>query len=89
MLIRVNANCRFDGASLLQPPYEPPEFHGPEPVVQFEGSKLYTGSCHCGAVTLALKSKALREHTSEQLLECNCSSCIRVSCPTFLGVAHG
>ncbi|KAJ3561558.1 hypothetical protein NPX13_g8899 [Xylaria arbuscula] len=68
---------KFDGASLLQPPYEPPRYLGPEPVVEFEESKLYTGSCHCGVVTLALKCKALSKHTSEQILECNCSHCIR------------
>ncbi|KAI1364087.1 glutathione-dependent formaldehyde-activating enzyme [Xylaria arbuscula] len=68
---------KFDGASLLQPSYEPPRYLGPEPVVEFEESKLYTGSCHCGVVTLALKCKALSKHTSEQILECNCSHCIR------------
>lgn len=83
----MHATCRFDGASLLQPPYEPPEYPGPEPVVQFDGSKLYTGSCHCGAVTLALKCKALWKHTSEKIVECDCSSCVRVSCPTFLDVS--
>ncbi|KAI0509722.1 glutathione-dependent formaldehyde-activating enzyme [Xylaria bambusicola] len=68
---------KFDGASLLQPPYEPPVYSGPEPVVMFDGSKLYTGSCHCGAVTLALKNKAPLNHSSEKIIECNCSSCVR------------
>jgi hypothetical protein len=40
-----------------------------------EGSKLYTGGCHCGAVTIALNDKPLPE---SKLEEDNCSICARV-----------
>jgi hypothetical protein len=39
-----------------------------------QGQKIYTGSCHCGAVTLALRNKALPQ---EQLIDCDCSICGR------------
>ncbi|KAI3336760.1 glutathione-dependent formaldehyde-activating enzyme [Xylariaceae sp. AK1471] len=65
----------FDGAS-LRPAYEAPKFTGPEPTAEVEGGKLYTGSCHCGAVTLAFKSKPL-DKDFPGLTECNCSSCGR------------
>ncbi|RYP78600.1 hypothetical protein DL769_003161 [Monosporascus sp. CRB-8-3] len=47
-----------DGAS-LPPAYEPPAYTGPEPKAEVEGGKLYTGSCHCGAVRVAVKTKPL------------------------------
>jgi hypothetical protein len=67
--------------------YTPPVFPGlaelaAEPLA--EGEKIYPGSCHCGAVTFALKSPWLLESTgpldteNNQVLECDCSSCIRV-----------
>ncbi|KAI1278157.1 glutathione-dependent formaldehyde-activating enzyme [Xylaria sp. FL0933] len=68
---------KFDGASLFQPAYEPPKFTGEEPAAKIEGGKLYTGSCHCGAVTLALKSKPLDKNPTGDILECNCSSCAK------------
>ncbi|KAJ2989610.1 hypothetical protein NUW58_g3383 [Xylaria curta] len=75
---------KFDGASSLKPAYEPPKFTGPEPVGEAEGDKLYTGSCHCGAITLAFKSKPVEDftaepdkHFTEQLVECNCSNCAK------------
>ncbi|KAJ7829416.1 Mss4-like protein [Mycena olivaceomarginata] len=68
--------------------YTPPVFPGlaalaakPLP----EGEKIYTGSCHCGAVTFALKSPWLLEKTgppdmeNNQVMECDCSTCIRHS----------
>ncbi|KAI1178451.1 glutathione-dependent formaldehyde-activating enzyme [Nemania sp. FL0916] len=66
----------FDGAS-LPPTYQPPKFSGPEPTAQIEGGKLYTGSCHCGAITLALKSKPIDKNSTENFTECNCSSCAK------------
>lgn len=67
----------FDGKS-FPAPYESPKFTGPEPVGEVEGGKLYTGSCHCGAATIALKSKPI-DKDLKGLVECNCSSCGRVS----------
>ncbi|KAJ7639777.1 Mss4-like protein [Mycena polygramma] len=66
--------------------YTPPVFPGlaklaEEPLV--EGEKIYPGSCHCGAVTFALKSPWLLENSgpadmeNNQTAECDCSSCIR------------
>ncbi|KAI3331521.1 glutathione-dependent formaldehyde-activating enzyme [Xylariaceae sp. AK1471] len=65
----------FDG-NATPSPYEAPKFTGPEPTGEVEGGKLYTGSCHCGAVTVALKSKPLNKDF-QGLTECNCSSCSR------------
>lgn len=69
---------RLDGKALL-PAYEPPPYTGPEPPAEVGNGKLYTGSCHCGAVTLAVKSKPLDETYDETACECNCSICGRVS----------
>ncbi|KAK4122268.1 hypothetical protein N657DRAFT_646951 [Parathielavia appendiculata] len=54
----------------------PPEHKGPLPDA-IDGHKLYTGSCHCGAVTLAFMSKPLDETFDERTVECNCSICVR------------
>jgi len=67
----------FDG-SVLPPQYEVPKFTGSEPTPDIEGAdKLYTGSCHCGAVTLAFKSKPIDETFDGPIIECNCSICTR------------
>lgn len=68
---------RFDGAALGDK-YAPPEYKGALPAA-FDGSKLYTGGCHCGAVGVALASKPLDETFDERTVECNCSICERVS----------
>ncbi|KAI1175362.1 glutathione-dependent formaldehyde-activating enzyme [Nemania sp. FL0916] len=65
----------FNGEA-LPPAYDPPKYTGPEPTADVEGGQLYTGSCHCGAVTTALKSKSIDKDT-QGLVECNCSSCAR------------
>lgn len=43
------------------------------------------GSCHCGAVTLAIKIKPLETWDAsideERMVDCNCSICVRVSRP--------
>jgi hypothetical protein len=62
----------YDGAAVGDK-YEPPAYTGPEPTVEIEGAKLYTGSCHCGAVTVALKSKPIEE--LPMIRECTCSIC--------------
>ena len=61
------------------PVYSAPAFEGDTPAERVEDGKLYTGSCHCGAVRLALHSKPLDESFPERIAECDCSVCIRVS----------
>jgi len=69
----------YDGAKLGEP-YQAPEFTGPAPVLDdVEDAKTYTGSCHCGAVKVALKSTPLDETYTDRVLDCNCSVCNRVS----------
>lgn len=74
---------RFDGVS-LELPYFHPKFTGSEPTPEIEGFKLYTGACHCGAVTLAVKARPFpikgqpAPEVSEYIQECKCSICIRV-----------
>ncbi|KAL2267746.1 hypothetical protein VTJ83DRAFT_5023 [Remersonia thermophila] len=41
------------------------------------GHKLHTGSCHCGAVTVALASKPLDATYADRTVDCNCSVCVR------------
>ncbi|KAI0014357.1 glutathione-dependent formaldehyde-activating enzyme [Xylariaceae sp. FL0662B] len=67
----------FDGKSLYPPAYAPAKFTGPAPQAEVEGGKLYTGSCHCGAVRLAFLSKPLDKTFPENIAECNCSMCGR------------
>lgn len=59
--------------------YLPPEHKGDVPP-NVEGGRLYTGSCHCGAVTVCLSCKPLDESSEERVVVCNCSICQRVSC---------
>ncbi|KAI0387683.1 glutathione-dependent formaldehyde-activating enzyme [Hypomontagnella monticulosa] len=63
-----------DGKSFRNP-YKIPKFTGPEPKAVIEGGKLYTGSCHCGAVRVALKSKPINDKAPELVADCNCSIC--------------
>jgi hypothetical protein len=53
------------------------------PPAEIKNSKLYTGSCHCGAVTLALKTKGPLSKEGEVIGECDCSICARVRQPEF------
>ncbi|OHW91626.1 glutathione-dependent formaldehyde-activating enzyme [Colletotrichum incanum] len=66
----------FDGAGWGSK-YEPPAHKGPNPTAEVEGGKLYTGSCHCGAVTVAVISKLIDETYEDTIIECNCSICER------------
>ncbi|KAI1268989.1 glutathione-dependent formaldehyde-activating enzyme [Xylariaceae sp. FL1019] len=68
---------KFDGANIIQPAYDIPKFTGPEPTAEVEGGKLYTGSCHCGAVTLAVKNKPIVKESEETFMECDCSTCAK------------
>ncbi|KAI1738884.1 glutathione-dependent formaldehyde-activating enzyme [Xylaria scruposa] len=65
----------FDGKALPST-FEIPKFKGAEPTVEVEGGQVYTGGCHCGGVTVALKVKPINKDT-QGLLECNCSMCGR------------
>ncbi|KAI1461379.1 glutathione-dependent formaldehyde-activating enzyme [Annulohypoxylon moriforme] len=69
----------IDGKS-FRAPYKRPQYTGPEPTAAIEGGKIYTGSCHCGAVKVALKSKPLDKSFSDSIVECNCSICNRHGC---------
>lgn len=75
---------RFDGKSVpLVLSHKPvAAYDGALPTAEIEGGKIYTGSCHCGAIQLALKSKPLDSTFPEGFLqgvgECNCSICMRV-----------
>jgi hypothetical protein len=70
-----NTLRRYDGWNHFQPPYDPPKFTGELPKFDGEGLKVYTGSCHCGAVTIAVKTKPFPE---VEVKEDNCSICQRV-----------
>ncbi|KAE9373063.1 hypothetical protein N431DRAFT_373259 [Stipitochalara longipes BDJ] len=76
--------CKYDRAA-HKPSYSPTAFTGPEPPAEIENGKLYTGSCHCGAVTLALKNSGPliqrvppTEPADGVIGECDCSICARM-----------
>lgn len=63
----------------------PPTYSGPEPTAEVEGAKTYHGSCTCGAVGIAVKSKDLHENPEAAgqngSISCRCSICARVRPP--------
>ncbi|KAL0934387.1 glutathione-dependent formaldehyde-activating gfa [Colletotrichum truncatum] len=65
----------YDGAALGDK-YTIPEHKGPLPP-NIDGHKQYTGSCHCGSVTVALVNKPIDETCDDFMAECNCSICAR------------
>ncbi|XXG98064.1 coatomer subunit beta [Hypoxylon texense] len=68
---------RIDSAS-PPPDWTPPKFEGPEPPAGIAGaSKIYTGGCHCGGVTIALKIKPIDSTYDDPIVECDCSICSR------------
>ncbi|KAK4191957.1 Mss4-like protein [Podospora australis] len=75
-------NTKFYDGATGDPKYTPPAYTGPEPtpagIPENEG-KIYHGSCHCGAVTVAVKTKHPidSEAYTEPVMECNCSACMR------------
>jgi hypothetical protein len=73
---KLNVLPSYDGWNLSQPLYDPPGFTGELPKFEGYGLKIYTGSCHCGAVTLAVKTKPFPD---VEVKEDNCSICQRVS----------
>ncbi|OHE90728.1 glutathione-dependent formaldehyde-activating enzyme [Colletotrichum orchidophilum] len=66
----------YDGLS-YGAKYESHAHKGPEPTAKVEVGKLYTGSCHCGALTVAVVSKPIDETYEDRIIECNCSICER------------
>lgn len=77
----LTSTSSYDGAALGNK-YEPAAYTGPEPEpTHFTDGKVYHGSCHCGAVTAAVKLPTSLEDKSykEMIMECNCSLCRRVS----------
>lgn len=64
----------FDGLA-LRPAYVTPQY--PTGLTAEEGEHIYGGSCHCGAVTYSLKSKALTRD-GPKVATCDCSICVRV-----------
>ncbi|PNP44587.1 hypothetical protein TGAMA5MH_03717 [Trichoderma gamsii] len=65
----------YDGASKGEPHQNPA--HKGEFPKPGEGELVYTGSCHCGALTVAMPSKPIDE-TLENVIDCNCSICERI-----------
>jgi hypothetical protein len=70
---------KFNGGD-LEPKYQSPQLPAWEGEVE-DGFKIYQGSCHCGAVTYAVKTKPLNE---TKVLSCNCSLCSRVRLIRFI-----
>ncbi|KAK0101969.1 hypothetical protein ONS95_001222 [Cadophora gregata] len=67
---------KMDGAA-LEPKYKPHLYTGPEPTAEFENAKVYTGSCHCGAVGMAMKTAGPLAKSGQHIEECDCSICAR------------
>ncbi|KAG4027277.1 hypothetical protein MFRU_031g00260 [Monilinia fructicola] len=67
---------KYDGLD-REPQYIAPQHTGKLPKAEFENEKLYTGACHCGAVTIAFKAQAPLPEGKEFIQECNCSICSR------------
>ena len=77
--------ARFDGDT-YDPQYAVTSFSGAEPNPPgYEDGKVYHGSCHCGAVTTAVKvNGSLEDGTYKgHIIECNCSFCRQVCNPPF------
>ncbi|CAK7219749.1 hypothetical protein SCUCBS95973_003924 [Sporothrix curviconia] len=74
----------FDGRS-LNPQFEERPFTGTEPTGEPLGGgppTMYYGSCHCGAVRVALRCQPLDDtldptKQSDRVIECDCSICQR------------
>lgn len=75
----------FDGKS-LPGTYEEPKYTGPEPAGTAEDGQVYTGGCHCGAITIGLRSKPIDKNL-QGLVECDCSSCSRYGA-TWIYLPH-
>ncbi|OAA68377.1 glutathione-dependent formaldehyde-activating gfa [Niveomyces insectorum RCEF 264] len=69
----------FDGAA-LPPAYKEPAFTDTEPTggpIGDDPAAVYHGSCHCGAVRLAVRCKPLDQFVpgteADMIVDCNCS----------------
>ena len=69
---------RYDGLD-REPQYVALTYTAELPLAKFESETLYTGGCHCGAVTIAFKTQAPLPKRHEHIQDCNCSICCRVS----------
>ncbi len=76
---------RSDSLAQEQPVSDRLDFAGPMPEADGEGMKLYTGNCHCGDVSIAVRTKPIPEIEVKQD---NCSICCRVSTREAQAVAH-
>ena len=84
----------YDGAA-LEPFYSPPAFTGQDPQAQIENCIPYFGSCHCGAVNIALRNSgslnqkiAPTEPVEGVIGECDCSICARVRGSKLMNMHH-
>ncbi|TDZ61052.1 Centromere protein V [Colletotrichum trifolii] len=66
----------FNGASYGKR-YQLPEHKGANPTAKVEDGALYTGSCHCGDLTIAVNSEPIDETYKGMVIDCNCSICVR------------
>ena len=64
----------FDGQA-LKPSYEAPK--ASTELATKEGLEVYSGSCHCGAITYSVRSKPLVKD-GPKAAHCGCSICSRV-----------
>ena len=70
-----------DGKAVtIEPQHTLAQFEGPEPSPELENGKTYYGACHCGAVTLAMKTNGPLTDGNQWICECDCSICTRVRC---------
>ncbi|KAM0136215.1 hypothetical protein ACHAPC_008533 [Botrytis cinerea] len=68
---------KYDGLD-REPQYVALTYTAELPLAKFESETLYTGGCHCGAVTIAFKTQAPLPKRHEHIQECNCSICCRL-----------
>lgn len=93
LAIPLTNSIRYDSAG-TEPAYKPQEFAGPLPTADVPNPRIFTGSCHCGNVSIAVKAKPLPSkgqtlpeirgpgspfsEHAEYVQECSCSICMRV-----------
>ncbi|KAL2060915.1 hypothetical protein VTL71DRAFT_8967 [Oculimacula yallundae] len=67
---------KYDGQA-AEPKYAPHSYSGPEPTADIKDAKVYSGTCHCGAVGLAMKTAGPLPTAGQHIEECECSICAR------------
>ena len=65
---------KYDGTA-REPKYILAVFSGPDPTAIVKNPKIYTGSCHCGAVMISMKTKEWLHDGNEYIQEYDCSIC--------------